>query len=358
MTHHPRLPRRAFTLIELLVAMGVIVLLASISVMVIGNINDNDRTVDGASLVRQYLMIAKSRAARDQAPRGVRFVVSVDPDNVAKNTNTQWVTELQYIEKASVYIPQPVQPPAPNPPIGPTDPGSPQVVFSYALAPGPIPQQGSVLPPIVTIQNISQNDVALIQPGSLLSLFNLGFSARVLSVGAPNPPPPANPTNIVVNLDFTPDANLGASGLQPFGTPIPVYTAFQFGITTPARPLLGEPAVQLPRNICVDLMSSSITGASTPTGVFNPIKDFDIVFLPSGQIDPNCDAGPSNQCFLWVRDYTKNGGNPAAYPGAVYSQGGEQQIASLKAKTGSLGTFPVAWTATPFEFAVLGATTP
>jgi prepilin-type N-terminal cleavage/methylation domain-containing protein len=357
MTHHPRLPRRAFTLIELLVAMGVIVLLASISVMVIGNVNDNDRTVDGASLVRQYLMIAKSRAARDQAPRGVRFVVSVDPDNVAKNTNTQWVTELQYIEKASVYIPQPV-----NPTIGPTDPNAPKVSFYYNTS-GTF-QLGSV---DVRIQNLNASDAALIVPNCLISLFNLGFSARVQAppspVIVPNPDPTWNPSgvpgsfDVVVSLDATPDGPIGAGGVAP-GTPrIATYTSFQFGITTPARPLLGEPAVQLPRNICVDLMSSSLNGTSTATGLFTG-TDFDIVFLPDGQLDPNCSAGATNQLFLWIRDYTKNGGNPAAYPGAVYSQGGEQQIASLKAKTGSLGTFPVAWTATPFEFAVLGATTP
>jgi hypothetical protein len=282
----------------------------------------------------------------------VRLIVSTDPNNVAKGGNAQWVTELQFIEKLPVYIPAPV-----SPLIAPTDPSAPRVVFSYSTVMTTIPTvppvTGPMLiyPPTVTIQNISSSDASLIQPGALLSLFNLGFSARITGVSAPAP---TNPTNLNVALDFYPDTNLGAIGGAP-GTPIPVYVSYQFGITTPPRPLIGEPTAQLPGNICIDLASSSTSFSGVPLliNVIPPGSDFDIVFLPNGQVDPSCSAGGANQLFLWVRDYTKPGGL-----GGDFQNGGEQQVVSLKLKSGALGAFPISWTGNAFQFAVQGATAP
>src|SRR4051812_7816819 len=95
--------RQGFTLIELLVAMAILVTLAAIAVSVVPGVLDQDRTTDGASITRQYLMIAKARAARDGLPRGVRLIVSFDPNNPAK-TDSRWVTELQYTESPPVIV--------------------------------------------------------------------------------------------------------------------------------------------------------------------------------------------------------------------------------------------------------------
>ncbi|HEY2910598.1 MAG TPA: prepilin-type N-terminal cleavage/methylation domain-containing protein [Gemmataceae bacterium] len=348
--------RRAYTLIELLVAMAVIVALASIALLVVPDALDNDRTTEGAAITRQTLMIAKSRAARDQAPRGVRLVVSIDPNNVAKAGNSQWVTELQYTEKLPVYVPT-------NPGLGPTDPNAPCVRFIYSFdTAGNVILAGANAPQC-WIDNLLPDDTALIlaaippnsPTGGLLSLFSLGFSARLQGLISPPTTGSAGPgtTKLIVALDNFPTPQLGASGAiptppNPFIT-MPVYESFQFGITTPPRPLLGEPAVQLPGNICIDLASSGL-----PFGT-----DFDVIFLPNGQVDPSCSAGGLNQLFLWVRDYTKNGGDPIAYPTAVYAQGGEQQVVALKLKSGALGAFPIAWPpSTPFQFALQGATAP
>src|SRR5262249_59603028 len=87
--------RAGFTLVELLVAIGIIIVLASLALLVVPDVLDQDRTTDGASLTRQWLMIAKARAARDQLPRGVRLI----------NPGNGLVTELQYTEAPPVLVP-------------------------------------------------------------------------------------------------------------------------------------------------------------------------------------------------------------------------------------------------------------
>ncbi|HXD86012.1 MAG TPA: hypothetical protein VN641_05945, partial [Urbifossiella sp.] len=183
--------------------------------------------------------------------------------------------------------------------------------------------------------------------GGLLSLFSLGFSTRLTSIISSGPgsnsTAPQPTVMLVVSVDNFPTPQLGAAGV-PGQTNMPIYESFQFGIATPPRQLLGEPLVQLPGNICIDLPSSGLPSAS----------DFDIIFLPNGQVDPSCSAGGINQLFLWVRDYTKNGGAAGIFP-----QGGEQQVVALKLKSGALGAFPIAWPpSAPFQFALQGATAP
>src|SRR4051794_23355705 len=104
-------PRRAFTLVELLVVMAVIIILATISLMVVPGVIEQDRTTDGAGLTRQWMMIAKNRAARDQLPRGLRLLIAPDPNNryktPANGGSPLLVTELQYIEAPPVMLPNP-----------------------------------------------------------------------------------------------------------------------------------------------------------------------------------------------------------------------------------------------------------
>src|SRR4051812_44363010 len=105
----PATRRPGFTLVELLVAMAIIIALAAIALMVVPSALDQDRTTDAASSVRQWLMIAKSRAARDQAPRGVRLLIAPNPQVPAKNSalGALLVTELQYTEAPPVIVPNP-----------------------------------------------------------------------------------------------------------------------------------------------------------------------------------------------------------------------------------------------------------
>jgi hypothetical protein len=215
---------------------------------------------------------------------------------------------------------------------------SPCLEFVYTIAPAPVPPnptpiQGSIsarqcflrnLPPAPPpLPSSPPEAVQLLQAdiasGLTPRLFVPGLGSLYISGVA------ASGTDWELTFNPTPwsmvDPVMGAGDRKRF------YT---FALYLSPRPVLGEPAVLLPTNVCVDLQSSNVPLAG----------NVDIVFAPNGQVITPSDAG---QIYLWVRDYTLNGGKPSAYPSAVFDQGGEQQIVALRAKSGSLGVYPVMW---------------
>ncbi len=74
-SHRHSLARRGFTLLELLVVLTLLAVLATLVVVyLIPAFQDNKNVVRGSDRVTTALVIAKQRALRDQAPRGVRFI--------------------------------------------------------------------------------------------------------------------------------------------------------------------------------------------------------------------------------------------------------------------------------------------
>src|SRR5262245_4676704 len=71
--------RNAFTLVELLVAMTIIAILATIAIAFFPNAASAARESRAAQITQSTLLIAKQRALRDQAPRGVRLWIK-QPD--------------------------------------------------------------------------------------------------------------------------------------------------------------------------------------------------------------------------------------------------------------------------------------
>lgn len=413
--------RRGFTLIELLVAMAVIIVLTGLALVVVPGILDQDRTTDGASLTRQWLMISKNRAGRDGLPRGVRLVVALDPNNPLKSTASAvppypelFVTELQYTESPPVLLPNPNM-------VANVVPGrrlnqqtnqqiltTPYVAMFYTAtsASGTPPNlvgTGVLSNQSCEIRNLTFDQAVQVIPGSIIALPTLGTWHRVLNTPTPlqqggiNPlqvtgvsvttttnPPTAtitrtDPTLYTVRLvlDRYPDAVLGAASTAPTsvlpGTvqPDPSWITFHFGIYGAPRPLLGEPLLQLPKNICIDLNKGLSRPEAVPVAAGPPpvFQDYDIVFAPSGQVIFRAEG----QINLWVRDFTKvrNMGptsfTPLTYNVAAFQTGGEQQIVALKTRSGSLGVFPVYWpnlatgqypVGDPYFFATQGATAP
>lgn len=331
MTRPTATPRPGFTLVELLVVMAVVIALAALALLVVPDALTQDRTTDGAGTVRQTLMIAKARALKEGAPRGVRFLVGTDPVNPSK-TEPRWATEMQYIEQ-----------PPPLAPAGPTE----YIEFAFArdtngnlaTTPPNAPVGSTITPPEVYHWNMSQPMLDLLNTASAAGPVQfqakIGDERVVLLIAgpppaaalvAPNPRAGARQLTLAANQDYGP--LLRALGT---GTSVLLTT---FWATRPPQPLLGEPTVQLPRNVCVDLASSSVRAAAGGT-------DYDLLFAPNGEVLYR----PEGQIHLWVRDYTKPGGDsaaPAPAPPGDFNAGGEQQVVSLKTKSGALGVFPIA----------------
>src|SRR5581483_409423 len=89
--------RRGFTLIELMVVIALMGVLAGLTVMFMPAIQDSQRAARAAEQVQGLLAIAKTRALRDGAPRGLRLVPGTSLPVGAPNP--LWVTQCQFIEQ-------------------------------------------------------------------------------------------------------------------------------------------------------------------------------------------------------------------------------------------------------------------
>ena len=322
-------PRRwAFTLIELLVVMGLIATLAAIALMVVPAALERDRVVDAATQVQSMLQIAQARAMRDNRPHGVRLII----DNTQPEPQKFFVTSLQYIEAPPILLPNP------DPVIQPT---APYVRFLYSYD-----NNGIINNRKCQIVNVPST-LLTASDARLLILPVLGCWLDVSAVSS------VSPNILELTLHHYPDDLLGAAG-PPAGTATSyaeIYRTYHFGLLRAPQPLLGEPVVQLPTKTCIDLMP----GLSEPNGLtVPPGGDYDILFIPSGQLSPYSVSRGAGHVFLWIRDPNKPEGSgrmdPAYYGGVTtpafldaLRRGGEQMIVAVKAYTGAIGVAPVNW---------------
>jgi hypothetical protein len=252
-------------LVELLVAIGIIVLLAALTVAFLPK-REVRLATQGADQLQTYIASAKSRALRDRAPRGIRLIPS--PQGGFR--------EFQFIE-----VPEP-----------------------YA------PNAFVTVPPGSNIANVRWDlSGGAVLPGDMLE-FTTGQASihRVTIVGGFNP---ANGITQVTLASVPPNAAVSFF----------VTTSYRF-VRQP-RPLLGEPALQMPNSVLVD------PGLSLNIPTSYDSANFDIVFSSSGEVI-NAIGG---RIVLWVRDdnnvsqptlltiYTYTGGvaaHPQGPPGQPY----------------------------------------
>jgi prepilin-type N-terminal cleavage/methylation domain-containing protein len=314
--------RRGVTLVELLVVMAVIAALGALAVMVAPGIAQKDNTLKGTSDVQTAMKVAQGMAAAAKLPRGVRLIAP---------TSGTFVTEMQYLEVPPVLIPDPQVLIAKTAPGDTTGVNGPRVDFLYTLD-----TNGNVTQRQCLLYNLNADQLSQIGPGSTLALPVLGFFSKINSTQAG----PSGSTEII--LEVYPDALLGGAT---------VYRTYHFGIYGSPRPLLGEPTIELPKNICVDLSLCQPQPWTTA-------QNYDIVFAPSGQLMASLTRRGGGQIFLWVRDYTKVP-NFTITPNN-FRAGGEQQIVGIRGA--AIGTAPVKWPddmvngtyapgATPYTFA-------
>jgi prepilin-type N-terminal cleavage/methylation domain-containing protein len=82
--------RRGLTLIELLVVITIAVALFAITAALAPHFSERQRATRGASQLQGWLLIAKQRALRDNAPRGIRLPALTNAPAYA-----QYISELQ-----------------------------------------------------------------------------------------------------------------------------------------------------------------------------------------------------------------------------------------------------------------------
>lgn len=296
--------RRAFTLVELLVAMGIMLVLVGLSLLVANSgLVGNLRLTGGSDRVAGWLMQAKTKAKRDGAPRGVRFIPG--PDG--------YIREAQLIE-----VPDPFNlPPGHRLLVGQWPNGAATERHVYIVGPN--------------ITDIA-NNVAV---GDTLSIPTFGTIHRVtalqntqVSVGTTGANIPAVEV-FAADLNKIPDLGAAASAAATT-PPTPTFATSTFGFLRQARPVFGEEPLVVPEGIAIDLVNSQIQPV---TG------NYDVVFSPNGEVQNSASTG---RIVLWVRN-PEASANPRAGGDvrANYLQAGEMSLVTVYSRTGAVAVHPV-----------------
>ncbi len=303
--------RGGFTLVELLVAISLAILLLSI---VVGVANSGAfgsyKVVRSADRISGWLLISKSRAIRDGLPRGVRFY---------RNGAGTHFTEAQYIEVPPPWVPNPQQE---------ANPTGPRIVFTYTTDASSPPNINGRHCYYVTNAPASAGDQldTMVQVSDVLTLPEIGGAYRVtsksiqsLSLGGPA-------TN-VWELGLAAFPNFGsASAPSNQG----MLTTYKFAFGGQARPLFGEPMLQVPEGTVIETGQS---GGTSTIGVDVSGATFDVIFTPSGQVLNNT----AGYIVLWVRDPDKGTGGT---PWLDFANAGEQVLVCIYTGTGTIATQP------------------
>jgi prepilin-type N-terminal cleavage/methylation domain-containing protein len=297
--------RRGFTLIELLVVISMILVLATLAVLILPRLGDDQKSVRSADQLSMWLLISKQRAYRDQAPRGIRLVRS-DP-NLA-NPGYFEAHELVYIERPEDYLGTNLRVPAPGYPSPPNNTaliGGVDLTnnnTNYIVAPGDFLY-------FDTLESLPYNSHRISDVQYVAAL-----GGTVLTFGTAEVPP----TPSVINGGF----------------PIPVPNNNTFRIIRQERPLAGEPVLQLPKDMIVDLHlepttypNQSVYGYSWMPGLYTPSPNLDIVFNQRGQL-----MG-TNSLYGKVILRVRNGSKPETV--------GDQFLVTVYSRTGLIAIHPM-----------------
>jgi prepilin-type N-terminal cleavage/methylation domain-containing protein len=198
-----RAKRPGFTLTELLVVIGLILVLASLLLMVNFKTSDQRRVLRAADQLQGWLLVAKQRAVRDRAPRGVR----IEQDG----------STLSYVESPDPWTPALLGRP------------SARAVLTVPATPRNA----------VTLLNATPDLAGMVSAGDELEIVEPPSGHVIGSVGAN-----------------------GQLGLQsPVPGPSPLFTD-NYRIYRRPIPMTGEAPLQLPKETAVDAANSRVGGTA------------------------------------------------------------------------------------------------
>ncbi|WP_020475269.1 prepilin-type N-terminal cleavage/methylation domain-containing protein [Zavarzinella formosa] len=250
--------RSAFTLVELLVVIGIMLALAALAAAVLPALRQKNNSAKAAAQVQGYLSISKQQAIRDRSPRGIRLVL--DP------SDPMVVRALQYIEvpDPSRFIQYPQSSQKPSLQVT-------QVAGDFDLHTILIKDTQSDWNSV----GAQPNDYLVLTQGSSTFFFEL-FSNMTVSGSGPS-----------ALLSATVKARSGLAGLFP--TPLPKGPASavvtDFVVVRRARPMVGEPLIQLPPKMTIDLNYCAVSKplpAAAPTTNYDQLINSLPICLNSG----------------------------------------------------------------------------
>lgn len=286
--------RDAFTLIELLVTMTLIMIIAALGVAFIPAIGDNARQARAASMLQQWLSIAKHKALRDRVPCGVRINPIFDP--ATKKVNAGQSRQCQYIEQPDDFA------------------------FLPSSTAGALAANAGQT--FVTINTIGLTDQ--IKPGDYLEIMGIGLVYQI------------------ANITHEGTAKTLLHVGQRRGMPYNINPTKQYRVIRSPR-VTGDDQLVLPDPVMIDLTTNARYGSSLPTP--NPDGSYDILFSPTGAvISPGVTTESVN---LWVRD---------AGAAAASTTDGEQTILAVYVRSGLVAAHPPAPGRDPYAFIKDGRT--
>lgn len=378
--------RRGFTLIELLVVMALMAVMAGFAILFFPNAASSAREARAATNLQGWLNIAKQRAMRDQAPRGLRLWVTSTTVNGVTIPNV--VTDCQYIEQPDdltggpllsgnlLSIPlKPWQPTISYPPLsnvsyngviyfcrqpsfGQNPSTSPTIwVPNYAVANFSGPDftngYGVAADPLGTIPPVNNPliDTGIkywsVQPGDYIELLGTGTMHRIQAI-TPNIVSPFTPASFPNRLIITP--------------PVPneiVTATTNFRILRAPRPI-GDELLKMPSDTVIDLnpnlgqVDTNALVVAAPVApnltsfnpnplppivnVANESGFVDILFAPNGSVISRGVA--TKNIHLWVRVPHQE------VPANVFR--GDPTLVSVFVRTGLVGAYPPARTGDPY----------
>jgi prepilin-type N-terminal cleavage/methylation domain-containing protein len=278
--------RPAFTLIELLVVIGLILLIAAITVVSMPSVQDRAMQ-SGADQMQGWLLIAKQRAKRDGKPTGLRIMI--DPA-------TSQATQCFYIQQPEDYR------------ISGTTCKLDIVTKTVTFLPAP---NG------FTVDLAAAN----VQTGDYIEFYRGGGVYFIKAVTS---------STTLTLLDTPPD----------FAKTDPTLRTAEYRIRRQPILLSGEDALTLPSSVVIDNTNSSVTGAPKCQNL--PIRTvvgvgsfYEVLFDPKGGIVGR-GSGGDQICVLWL----SNTESATALP----------LLVAIQSHTGFIAVQPDAGSPDPYKF--------